>query len=186
MFVEVIFVQFADRLGLLMKSKCVSNYQLAKSIGCHQSNVAYWLAGDRVPQPRMRKAIADYFGVSVSWLMGESGASDLLLLTALDNGLLTDDHLHQITNMGDDSKYRREAERDAGTTIDRPPTDKEKAMEDRTRKVMDDKKSPAPEGAELSEARMKLLAAIDGMSEDEVLAMVQMAEAAKKMRGEGK
>ena len=47
-------------------------------------------------------------------------------------------------------------------------------------------KSPAPEGAELSEARMKLLVAIDGMSEDEVLAMVQMAEAAKKMRGEVK
>ena len=44
-------------------------------------------------------------------------------------------------------------------------------------------KSPTPEGAELSEARMKLLAAIDGMSEDEVLAMVQMAEAAKRMRG---
>ena len=44
-------------------------------------------------------------------------------------------------------------------------------------------KSPAPEGAELSEARMKLLAAIDGMSEDEVLAMVQMAEAAKRVRG---
>lgn len=50
----------------------------------------------------------------------------------------------------------------------------------------DNKKSPAPEGAELSEARMKLLAAIDGMSEEEVLAMVQMAEAAKKMRGDGK
>jgi hypothetical protein len=49
-----------------------------------------------------------------------------------------------------------------------------------------DEKSPAPEGAELSEARMKLLAAIDGMSEEEVLAMVQMAEAAKKMRGDGK
>lgn len=50
----------------------------------------------------------------------------------------------------------------------------------------ENEKSPAPEGAELSEARMKLLAAIDGMSEDEVLAMVQMAEAAKKMRGDGK
>jgi transcriptional regulator with XRE-family HTH domain len=50
----------------------------------------------------------------------------------------------------------------------------------------DNKKSPAPEGAELSKARMKLLAAIDGMSEDEVLAMVQMAEAAKKMRGDGR
>lgn len=45
-------------------------------------------------------------------------------------------------------------------------------------------KSPAPEGAELSEARMKLLAAVDGLSEDEVLAMVQVAEAAKKMMGD--
>lgn len=52
--------------------------------------------------------------------------------------------------------------------------------------IADNKKSPAPKGAELSEARMKLLAAIDGMSEDEVLAMVQMAEAAKRMRGDGK
>lgn len=50
----------------------------------------------------------------------------------------------------------------------------------------ENEKSPTPEGAELSEARMKLLAAVDGLSEDEVLAMVQVAEAAKRMRGEKK
>ena len=49
----------------------------------------------------------------------------------------------------------------------------------------ENKKSPTPEGVEpLSEARIKLLEATANMSEEEVLAMIELAEAAKRMRGD--
>lgn len=62
-------MDFAQRLKLLMESSGTTNYQLAKSINCHQTTIANILNGSK-PQKRTKKAIAEHFGVSVSFLDG--------------------------------------------------------------------------------------------------------------------
>jgi transcriptional regulator with XRE-family HTH domain len=81
-------VTFAERLEFLMRQRGTSKYQLAKAIGCHQSNISYWLSGERSPQYRLKKAVADYFNVSLSWLETGEGSSDVLLITMMENNLV--------------------------------------------------------------------------------------------------
>lgn len=88
-------MEFAQTLQKLMYERGVSNYQLAKALGCHQSNVAYWLNGDRTPQKRMRLAIAEYFGIPVSALnIKEKGG--MIFDTSVLNGFEFDQEKVQI------------------------------------------------------------------------------------------
>lgn len=62
-------MQFARNLKLLMNQKGLTNYQLAKILGCHQSNIAYWLSGDRKPRKQHQMELAKLFNVTVENLM---------------------------------------------------------------------------------------------------------------------
>ncbi len=62
-------MEFAQTLKRLMDREGLSNYQLAKELDCHQTSVKNWLCGSK-PQKLMLKNIADYFGVSVDYLLG--------------------------------------------------------------------------------------------------------------------
>lgn len=64
-------MDFAQRLKLLMESSGTTNYQLAKSINCHQTTIANILGGSK-PQLRTKNAIAEHFGVTVSYLDGNT------------------------------------------------------------------------------------------------------------------
>ena len=169
-----------NRIKLLCENRKISIKQLERDLGFGNGTIRRW--DENMPSIARIASVADYFDVSISWLMGESGTSDLLLLTALDNGLLTDGQLHQIANMGDDSKYRREAERETGITIDSPITDKGKELEGRDPKAMDNKKSPTPEGAELDPVTRELFEIVNGSNEDELNALLEMARLIKKRR----
>jgi transcriptional regulator with XRE-family HTH domain len=52
-----------------MDQNGLTNYQLAKLLGCHQSNIAYWLSGDRTPRKQTQKKLAELFDVTVESLM---------------------------------------------------------------------------------------------------------------------
>lgn len=56
----------------LMKERGMSAYRLSKETGVSQSTLSDWKAGKSVPRPITLKVLADYFGVSVSYLKGES------------------------------------------------------------------------------------------------------------------
>lgn len=71
-------MDFAQRLKSLMEAKGTTNYQLAKAISCHQTTIANILNGSK-PQARTKKAIAEYFGVSVSYLDGRTEAPSGLI-----------------------------------------------------------------------------------------------------------
>ena len=62
-------MNFAQRLKALMDETETSNYRLAKEIGCHQTTIANILSGKN-PQDRTKKAIANFFSVSVAYLDG--------------------------------------------------------------------------------------------------------------------
>ena len=58
-----------------------SNYKLAKLLDISQSTVAYWLDGKGQPQRSKKKQLAELFGVSVEYLMGNEAKNP-----ATDNG----------------------------------------------------------------------------------------------------
>lgn len=64
-------MDFSQKLKNLMQREDLSNYQLAKDLGCHQSTVKYWLDGTQTPRRPMKAAIAKYFGVPKEYLFAE-------------------------------------------------------------------------------------------------------------------
>ena len=65
---------FYNTLQQLCRKKGISVTEFAKQIGLSQSNVTTWKAG-AVPRSKTLKATADYFGVSVEYLMGDDAVN---------------------------------------------------------------------------------------------------------------
>lgn len=63
-------MQFHEKLKMLMQRKGITNYRLAKDIGCSATTVGYWLQEKSAPTAEYIQAIAGYFGVSTDYLMG--------------------------------------------------------------------------------------------------------------------
>ncbi len=61
---------FAENLKYLRDFYGLSNYQLAKELGCHQTSVANWIEGAATPQKKHQKKIAERFGLTVEELNG--------------------------------------------------------------------------------------------------------------------
>jgi transcriptional regulator with XRE-family HTH domain len=64
-----ICMSFKEKLAELMQLNGVTNYKMAKSIGCSQSSVANWLKGT-MPDTGKLQLIADYFEVTAGYLLG--------------------------------------------------------------------------------------------------------------------
>lgn len=60
----------AQALNTLMNSRGISNYALAKYLGCSQSTIKNWLTGLTSPSNEKLKMISEYFGVSADYLLG--------------------------------------------------------------------------------------------------------------------
>lgn len=84
-------IHFAARLRELRARRCLTQEDVAKSLGCHESAVSRWESGRRFPTGEDLVAIADLFEVSTDDLLGRScqhtsGGSalvDMELLTSL-------------------------------------------------------------------------------------------------------
>ena len=133
-------MNLAQRLQYLMDSGGITNYQLAKSINCHQTTIANILGGSK-PQNRTKIAIADYFGVTVSYLEGETDDPAKTLSPYEKVDLKTSGNKHNFGNL--------------------KPLSGPVAIEDLPGYKGHDKKekSPTPEGVELDSDTMELLEA---------------------------
>ena len=58
--------------GKLMEEKGLTAYKVSKETGISQSVLSAWKKGTSVPRPVTFKILADYFGVSVEYLRGET------------------------------------------------------------------------------------------------------------------
>ena len=68
---------FCDRLRTLIKSMGISQRELAKKIGCTEVTISRYITGERVPSATVVVKIANVFGVSVDYLIGnESGNTE--------------------------------------------------------------------------------------------------------------
>ncbi len=60
----------ADNLRQLMKENQINQMKLSKDIGVTQSAVSNWLNGNKEPSINSLWLLADYFDVSVDYLIG--------------------------------------------------------------------------------------------------------------------
>ena len=56
----------------LCKEQCVTSYRVSKETGISQAALSTWKSGSSVPRDSTLKKIADFFGVSLAYLKGES------------------------------------------------------------------------------------------------------------------
>ena len=62
---------FGDTLKMLRKSKGLTQQELASVIGVEQSSIGKYEGKDKkIPSDAVKERIADYFGVSIDFLMG--------------------------------------------------------------------------------------------------------------------
>ncbi len=61
-----------ERFVQLLNEKGITAYQVYKDTGVSQSVLSAWKKGASTPRPMTLKIIADYFGVSIAWLKGET------------------------------------------------------------------------------------------------------------------
>ena len=63
---------FYDVLNSLMKSKKVSRQDLTTALSIGKNQIKYWETHDNIPNMETLKKIADYFDVSVDYLLGNN------------------------------------------------------------------------------------------------------------------
>lgn len=63
-------IQIIKRIKDLMQVEHLSQYALAKHIGVNQSTVCNWLNGKKEPSIESLWRLADFFDVSVDYLIG--------------------------------------------------------------------------------------------------------------------
>ena len=65
-------MNLSDRLQQLVDEKAITKYRLAKDIGVRPAVVGRWLSGENMPSLEKAADIADYFDVSVDYMLGRS------------------------------------------------------------------------------------------------------------------
>lgn len=63
---------FSDRLKALREERRLSQLELAGRLKLSNSTISQYETTDRLPEPRILQAIADFFGVSVDYLLGRT------------------------------------------------------------------------------------------------------------------
>lgn len=67
---------FADRIKTLRKEKGLTQIQFAQQFNVANGTVGMWETGKREPDFETTQRIADFFGVSVDYLLGREGQKE--------------------------------------------------------------------------------------------------------------
>lgn len=63
---------FKDKFVQILQTKGISAYKLSKDTGITQGMISYWKNGERMPSAKNLNILADYFNVTVDYLLGET------------------------------------------------------------------------------------------------------------------
>lgn len=66
------------RLRELRKQNDLTTTELGKILGCSNQSITHYEHGERKPDPEMLIKIADFFGVSVDYLLGRDNNKNLI------------------------------------------------------------------------------------------------------------
>lgn len=67
------FKSFRENLSALIDSRGLTYARLAEEAGLTPATISRYMAGDRTPDLFCAMKIADYFGISLDWLLGRGG-----------------------------------------------------------------------------------------------------------------
>lgn len=98
---------FAKRLINLRENNNLYQADLAKIFNVEQPTVSQWENGKRIPDSEMLVRIANYFGVSVDYLLGNDTKStdnekELKEIEALKQLLIRNDFMHSSEDLSKD------------------------------------------------------------------------------------
>lgn len=81
-----------ERIAQLRKNRSMSQFQLAKTLNIATSTLGMYEINKRKPNMEMLEKLADFFGVSIDYLLGRetSDKSDIDLDKAIDNAMSFD------------------------------------------------------------------------------------------------
>ncbi|MCL2036431.1 MAG: helix-turn-helix domain-containing protein [Oscillospiraceae bacterium] len=71
-----------QRLKQLRTDKSINQIQLAQEMGVNQGTVGKWETGTRKPDAKTLEKLADYFAVTVDYLLGRDGDNPEIILLA--------------------------------------------------------------------------------------------------------
>lgn len=97
---------FTNQLCYLRHSQGLSQSQLADKLGVKKQSVSNWENGNIMPSVEMVEKIADYFEVSVDYLLGRS-LPDGCGVSIIDVTGLTADEIEHIKFLVDDLRNRK-------------------------------------------------------------------------------
>lgn len=79
-----------DRIFEIMKEKELTAYRVSKDTGISQASLADWRKGRSKPKIDKSQKLSEYFGVSISYLTGESDEIDDTQQMQVPNGYYVD------------------------------------------------------------------------------------------------
>lgn len=97
----------------LRLQRAMSQKQLARELNCSQSTVGYWESGERIPSFDKLQSIANYFGVTVDYLLGREEERDPTKLDDFSYALfnetkdLTEEDKQQLMDMAKFLRMRK-------------------------------------------------------------------------------
>ena len=97
---------FANQLGFLRRSQQLTQEQLADKLGVTKQSVSNWKNGNIMPSVEMLEKIADYFNVSVDYLLGRN-VFEQSSLSVIDVTGLTADEISHIKLLVDDLREHK-------------------------------------------------------------------------------
>ncbi len=70
-------MEFKERLRFLREERSISQRQLSNDLGLSNSMIHFYESGEKEPSITITQKIADYFGVSIDYLVGREKGDGL-------------------------------------------------------------------------------------------------------------
>ncbi len=81
-------MNIGERIAQLRKSRSMSQFQLAKTLNIATSTLGMYETNKRKPNMEMLEKLADFFGVSVDFLLGRPEKDDLKTADLADDNTI--------------------------------------------------------------------------------------------------
>lgn len=70
-------IKFGDRLKELRESRKLTQLELANMFNVHKTTISNWEKGKRFPDEEILNKLADYFNISMNYLLGKEAKNDI-------------------------------------------------------------------------------------------------------------
>lgn len=95
---------FGDQLKRLREEKKIKQDELSSIIGVSRQTISNYELNEREPDLKTIELLADFFNVSIDFLIGRSNVRNPYVFTTLNNSSLNN-HKHEIENILDETQY---------------------------------------------------------------------------------